>query len=145
MVGYPFIVSIIDSRRGMESINRQYTELEMLYQMSWIDAHICSDVRGHYYEVLISLCATSFQWGWHLENSQANPEQVRFCWLRKLLLKPIYGKAPGHAKKMNSFAGNTRHCPIMSISFIISLWYLWEFKWPSIFFKRPSQYLEKQP
>ena len=26
----------------MESINR----LGMLYQMSWIDAHICSDVRG---------------------------------------------------------------------------------------------------
>jgi len=83
----------------MESINRQHTELGMLYQMSWIDTRICSDV--------ISLCATSFQWGWHLENSQANPEQVRFCWLRKLLLKPIYGKAPGHAKKMNSFAGKS--------------------------------------
>ena len=50
-------------------------------------------------KVLLSLCAINFQWGWHLDNSQANPEQVRFCWLRKLLLKPIYGKAPGHAEK----------------------------------------------
>ena len=46
---------------------------------------------------------------------------------------------------MNSFAGNTRHCPIMSISLMISLWYLWELKWPSIFFKRPTPYLEKHP
>jgi len=30
LVGYPFIVSIVDRRRGMESINRRHTELEML-------------------------------------------------------------------------------------------------------------------
>jgi len=49
--------------------------------------------------VLLSLCDTGFQWGWHLENFQANPEQARFSGLRKVLLKLIYGKTPGHAEK----------------------------------------------
>jgi len=76
------------------------------------------------------------------------PGQSRTCTFllaKKAIVEADLWQGARSCWKMNSFTGNTRHCPIMSISLIISLWYLWEFKWPSIFFKRPTPYLEKQP